>query len=170
MKLTKQQQTLVLDNLKLVYKVLFELNLLDNEDMVQEGFLNLCLAAQTYNPEKAKFSTHAYWNIKYGVLSSIQKDNIFNSSSRKSEDCLITDNDALLLGAEGEDILDIAEIHLRLEKVLNELSPQYIKMLKMIYEGFTQSEIAKATNQSQSQVSIILSKMRKEVEERQWSL
>lgn len=49
-------------------------NVLDFDDMEQEGFIGLWLAVKTYDPDRGtKFSTYAHINIKRFILEAIRK-------------------------------------------------------------------------------------------------
>lgn len=61
--LSKEQQIYVEENQKLVYLCLKKLNITfsdqNYEDMVQEGMIGLCCAAERYDPARGSFSTFA---------------------------------------------------------------------------------------------------------------
>lgn len=61
---------LIEDNMKLVYYVInkYYPSYLGDEDVVQEGMLGLCRAANNYDPSKTKFSTYAVICIKHQIL------------------------------------------------------------------------------------------------------
>ena len=44
----------------------------EREDYVQMGLTGLWSAAQTYNPEKGKFGTHAYWRIRGAIATGLR--------------------------------------------------------------------------------------------------
>lgn len=69
------QQELVLNNSNLVYKIAHKFFGTDREDLVQQGFLGLCMAAERYDLTKGiEFSTYAYKYIYTMCLSCQQKD------------------------------------------------------------------------------------------------
>lgn len=63
--MSMNKKKLVEDNINLVYYLINKHypTFLQNEDVVQEGMLGLCLAADTYDESKSKFSTFASWCI-----------------------------------------------------------------------------------------------------------
>lgn len=63
---------LVVENRGLIWKVLHTWpslwrGRLDEDDAMQDGYLGLLRAAETYDPEKGKFSTHAIWWIRQRI-------------------------------------------------------------------------------------------------------
>jgi RNA polymerase sigma-32 factor len=76
--LTADQQALVAQWRGLVLKIVRELGY-GNEDVVSEGYLGLCRAAQLFDPErKVKFSTYAgYWVRAYALLWYMKKSKTF---------------------------------------------------------------------------------------------
>lgn len=80
-KLTFEQQELVMQNLKLVYRTY--LSMFSNplplyeswkEDLIQEGMIGLCQAARAYNPEyKTAFSTLAIPCIRHSIGMLVRK-------------------------------------------------------------------------------------------------
>lgn len=80
--LTPEQQTAVQSNMYLVDAVIRTRIQTDErvvglsyEDVRQEGYLLLCKAAQTYNPERAKLSTYASKVIYNGLVSHCRRIN-----------------------------------------------------------------------------------------------
>lgn len=67
----------VIENIGLVHKVLERMSIPsgDYDDYLQDGTIGLIKASRKYNPEKARFSTFAYYCIRNEVLRSIKKNN-----------------------------------------------------------------------------------------------
>lgn len=77
--MTPENERLVLDNMKLVKFVLSRYIRTPPglyEDLEQEGYLALCKAAETYNPEVGKFSTWAIPNIIGRIRQYLREDNL----------------------------------------------------------------------------------------------
>jgi RNA polymerase sigma factor (sigma-70 family) len=71
------KEKLIVDNLGLVHFVMRNYVKIPPglyEDLYQEGCLGLCKAAETYEPEKGSFSTHAVYCIK-GSIYMYLRDN-----------------------------------------------------------------------------------------------
>ena len=72
-KMTAAQQQMVLDNYNLVHYVMHKKfpsyypGSYEYEDLSQEGYLGLCLAAMRYDDEKASFTTYAF-NCIWGKI------------------------------------------------------------------------------------------------------
>ena len=69
-------EDLILHNLKLVVKIAHDYKYMGVElsDLIQEGNLGLIKAAETYNPSKAKFSTHAAFHIRKKMRKCLDKN------------------------------------------------------------------------------------------------
>lgn len=77
--MTPENERLVLDNMKLVKFVLGKYIRIPPgryEDLEQEGYLALCRAAETYDPEAGKFSTWAISNIIGRMRRYLRDDNL----------------------------------------------------------------------------------------------
>ena len=163
MKLTDEQQKLVLDNQKLVYHVIKRLDLYNKlEDYFDIGLIGLCKAAQTFKPENgSRFSTYACVCIRNDILMEIRNENrqcdayaiSFSSiiSSSKDNDLLLED---ILSDYELEnDILnreELISLIMSIEK-LNEEDKMIIDLY--FYQNKTQKQIAQILNMSQAQAS-----------------
>ena len=129
---------------------------LELEDIDHCVHIGLVKAAQTFNPKKSKFYTHAYKRCNGEILDLMRK--IYGRSGpkykpkkilryidihklklfpdlKKSEEELVDDRD------EAINIINLA------------YNPEWIKMLKLHYlEGYTTNEIAKMFNKPQGTV------------------
>ena len=78
-KMTAAQQQMVLDNYNLVHYVMHKKfpsyypGSYEYEDLSQEGYLGLCLAAMRYDDEKASFTTYAFNYIWGKIICYINK-------------------------------------------------------------------------------------------------
>ena len=73
------RDNLIINNINLVYSVyntyFKNTNFyIDKEDLIGEGMLGLVKAANTYNPNKNKFSTYAYNCIKNHMINYCNKE------------------------------------------------------------------------------------------------
>lgn len=73
------KEQLILDNMKLVYSVYNDnfkntMFYIDKEDLISEGMLGLVKAANSFNPEKQKFSTYAYVCIKNHMINYCNRE------------------------------------------------------------------------------------------------
>jgi RNA polymerase sigma-32 factor len=69
--LTKEQQALVRDNLKFVYKIANSFYRLGHkDDLISEGCLGLCIAAAKFDPQRnVKFTTYSAWWIRAAIFN-----------------------------------------------------------------------------------------------------
>lgn len=70
------RDNLITDNMNLVYYVCHKNfpTFIHNEDIIQEGMIGLIKAAETYNPDKTKFSTYAYRCILNSMNNYLAKE------------------------------------------------------------------------------------------------
>lgn len=83
--MTPENERLVLDSMKLVKFVLSKYIHIPPglyEDLEQEGYLALCRAAETYDPEAGKFSTWAIANIIGRIRTYLRENNLVKISRK----------------------------------------------------------------------------------------
>lgn len=163
MKLTDEQQKLVLDNQKLVYHVIKRLNLYNKlEDYFDIGLIGLCKAAQTFKPENgSRFSTYACVCIRNDILMEIRNENrqcdayaiSFSSIISSSKDNDLSLEDILSDYELENDILNREELISLITSIekLNEEDKTIINLY--FYQNKTQKQIAQILNMSQAQAS-----------------
>ena len=84
--MTKYQEDLVNNNIKLVYKITsgFRVPPSDRNDLIQEGFYALCLAAKRFDPMRGDaFTTYAYSYILGRCKFFISRNSIIKPSRSK---------------------------------------------------------------------------------------
>ena len=163
MKLTDEQQKLVLDNQKLVYHVIKRLNLYNKlEDYFDIGLIGLCKAAQTFKPENgSRFSTYACVCIRNDILMEIRNENrqcdayaiSFSSIISSSKDNDLSLEDILSDYELENDILNREELISLITSIekLNEEDKTIINLY--FYQNKTQKQIAQILNMSQANAS-----------------
>ena len=163
MKLTDKQQKLVLDNQKLVYYVIKQLDLYHKlEDYFDIGLIGLCKAAQTFKPENgSRFSTYACVCIRNDILTEIRNENrqcdayaiSFSSIISSSKDNDLSLEDILSDYELENDILNREELISLITSIekLNEEDKTIINLY--FYQNKTQKQIAQILNMSQGHAS-----------------
>lgn len=128
------KQQLITDNMTLVYYLVnkYYPTYTRDEDVIQEGMLGLCKAAEKFNSEKGKFSTFASICIlnqlrDYFKENSKHYDVLSYNIDIKSEDC---ENITLLDTFVGEDDVELGCMNFRLfYDRLNESEQKLIDLL-----------------------------------------
>ena len=140
---TKDCEYLVESNIKLVVKIAnrFSVNAYDKEDLIQAGLYGLYKAARKYDISKGnKFSTYAVYYIIGAMKDELKKIRF------------VKENNEVVLK---EDLNEVKSNYLNLDKFdFNKIEKELL-MLRLTY-GYTQNEIAKYLNISQSTVSRLL--------------
>lgn len=183
-KMTAAQQQMVLDNYNLVHYVMHKKfpsyypGSYEYEDLSQEGYLGLCLAAMRYDSDCSAFSTYAfnciwgyisryintksgwafhirpdhqttYKHISYGSLNEYTCD--VNSKEPKELYEIIPDRKADAYN-ELETWIDAVPAFKKASKKYGE------QLLYLLTEGLTQREIENVMGISQAQISRIMTK------------
>ena len=148
--MTKEQQQLVEDNMKLVYWVISKEypKYRYDEEIVQSGMLGLCLAAENWK-EQSAFSTYA---VKY-IRGEINQEFIRRKPLSKQvsldknigEDCCLGD---VLVGEDDVPFFD--------DTFMEMLSKEEQDTLSMDSAGFSTDEIAEMSGFSVQKVQKIL--------------
>lgn len=130
------------------------------EDLMQEGFLGLWKACISFDPNRSiKFSTYAVVGIRFAMKNYKEKF-ICKSERTMSIDCSFDEcEDFGFLNILHSDPEDLSTIHL-LERAMLQMAEKRSVVEKSL-EGFTQKEISKQANISQTQVCRILHKFKK---------
>ena len=148
MKLTEEQKKIVEDNHNLIYSFAHSKNL--NLDYWYDILaIELCKSVMKHNPQKASLSTLFYLKASRTVIMEMNK---INAKKRMGEQMTteLFPNQLVGNNEEYEDII--------LEDELS--ASKYYPILKLKYEGYSQKEIAKMLDISQSQVSRALKEAR----------
>ena len=141
---------LVESNIKLVIKIAnrFSVSAFDREDLIQAGLYGLYKAARRYDVSKGnKFSTYAVYYIIGAMKDELKK---FSLLKNKEEVIL------------KEDLNDVKSNYLNLERFDFTDIEKEILMLRLSY-GYTQIEIAKELNISQSTVCRIFKNLKNKI-------
>lgn len=114
--LTKEQQTLVSDNLELAYKFAERYReapvRLEHEDAQQQALLGLCHAALRFDPEKGRFSTFAWRQMQIDLKKMVASADALafyhrvrgQKETRRYNQLILTDDmDYFMYGASDDD-------------------------------------------------------------------
>lgn len=159
-----ERNKLVEDNLKLVYAVVHKHypNCIQDEDLLQEGRIGLIKAANSYDPERSKFSTWAMCNIKMSMQREFMR--------RKRLEQYPTVSLDELRGGEDDDtpvtlldtLVDTDNYSNVFAKVaISQLKPHLQETVYMLLAGFNQREIAKKLGITHQAVQYRLQTIRK---------
>lgn len=149
---TKDCEYLVESNIKLVVKIAnrFSVNAYDKEDLIQAGLYGLYKAARKYDISKGnKFSTYAVYYIIGAMKDELKKIRF------------VKENNEVVLK---EDLNEVKSNYLNLDKFDFNTIEKELLMLRLTY-GYTQNEIAKYLNISQSTVSRLLKSIKIKINE-----
>ena len=153
--LTDAQRKLVEDNLNLVYRVIHDKRLEDDEEALSFGFYGLCKAAENYDPKKGSFCTYAYNTILgwvYGNSTDISYKN------RLDAGLTILSDEMDEYSPESE----INEARMCLRYIYSRVDEQTKKILRLLYEGYSKSMVSKILNIPYSRINKQIEFIRKE--------
>lgn len=162
MTLTSEQQEVVMKNHGLIYFYLHKNNL-SIEDYYDLAAIGLCKAVLTYEKHKGAFSTYAFLCMQCEIATEKRKFLAYHRQVYKnmlSLDTEVENNKENTFTL--TDIIpykDNAFTAFELRQDLQELlkdNPVELEILKMYYLGFTQKEISKKVNISQSYISRLI--------------
>ena len=108
------------------------------EDLVQEGMIGLYKAILTYQPDKAKFITHAYVCVKSSILDAIKRAN-------RGKNKALNEYEPLQDKAEHSrqaDIFNAVEIDDLLDHAKQDLSVKERHIFELYVEGYNTKEMA----------------------------
>ena len=171
-KLTEIQKKLVEENINLAYKFVSTKGLkydYDYDESLSIAFLGLVKASLYYNSEKSKFSTYAYLCIEQQFLLQKRRER-----AKKRDILLVSLNEVQYQGVDGseialedmladnEDLINSVITQVTSDDILlNKLNEREKEVIKLLYQGKKQREVAKILNTSQPYVSRVLKKFKK---------
>lgn len=145
--LTSTQQKMVEDNHKLIYGAAhkYKINLEEYYDVLAIG---LCKAAMAFDETKGQFSTFAYI-IMLKMNTRMASDD---------GDCVVEFGDMFPDNVDIEkDTAETDYIRFLCKKISN---PQEQEVIKLLADGFTQSEIAERIGVSRQRIGQLMNKIR----------
>lgn len=167
--LTSIQQKIVEDNHKLIYGIAhkYKINLDEYYDVLAIG---LCKAAMTYDKAKGQFSTFAYvtmLNEYSGVLRHNKTKGVVPAHNIVSMNTQIASDDGYGIAEFGDMFPDDVDI----ERDMSETDyvsflckkvrhSQEKEIIKMLADGYTQSEIAEKMGVSRQRIGQLMNKIR----------
>ena len=138
----------------------------DFEEILQEGYIGLWKAVQTYLEDTSKFSTYACYCIKNEIVNYLNKPRRVAYRGRfmsgVSLDNLIYDDDTKSYQTEATEGQNDKELYIAIKDILNSLDKDDImtKVLMLKIDGYTQLEICKKLNVSLPTIRKYLKEMR----------
>lgn len=165
MRLTPEQQEVVKQNHNLIYFYLHKNNL-SIEDYYDLAAIGLCKASLTYEEHKGAFSTYALICIRNEI--GIERRKFLASHRQIYKNILSLDKEVENNKENTFTLADIIpykdndftafELRQDLQELLKD-NPVELEILKMYYLGFTQTEISKQVNISQSYISRLIKRI-----------
>lgn len=173
----ESQSHLATSNIMLAVKITNKMKsrfpLVDEDDILGEALLGLVKAANTFDKTKGfTFATYAWKIMQNEILKLGRKsDNIIYNFSLQEpmvtndvEDEFVSLEDMLVSPMQLDDVCENSITLDTLKKEYKKLNDKHRKVILLYFqEGLTQKQIAKITNYSQTQVSRVISKYKKDV-------
>lgn len=164
--LNNYQQELVKNNVNLVYKIVYKFFDYNKDDLIQEGLVGLCKAAERFDITKGiEFSTFAY---KYVYTTCLSYD-LHNSNLRPKRigTKLVKNATVPLENCLLEPSKDIACTETDFKNLIK--STRFNKLERTILYGFVvgykKSEIATKLNLSKSEYNIVMNRLKQKLKE-----
>ena len=147
---------------------------LSYDDLFQEGCISLCVAAATYDGERAKFTTYAQVVVKNGLLTycskigKMKKDTISISDFPPGADGELNNT----AGYPAENIYDAILSDAAVFRLLESVKPEYsgitklgIEALELKVKGYTGAEIARLWGVEQNKLGAWISRAKEKLRE-----
>lgn len=170
--MTKEQEDLIVDNLKLVYKALQRKNM-NTEDMRSEATLRLCESIDKFDPNKGEFSTFVYMVVettikRYFRENDALKRKIHNEYLYSLDKEMYEDTDCYDFIEDDFHGIDDYET----TEIINNIQMKEIekKVFNMLILGYKQEEIAKVLKCTKQYISIIKKNLKEKIKEEMYGL
>lgn len=170
--LTEEQSKLVSENHNLIFFVLGH-RIFDEkqfDDYYGDAAIGLCKAAASFDPKKGEFSTHAYHVIMNEINMQSRRNRRWEQNGELlSLNCLFESDDRK--DAEFEEFFrsndNIEEICITrgiFDEIPHIINQREQEIMKMLYMGKKQSEIAKHFQVSQGTISKTINRLKKKID------
>lgn len=143
---------------RMVYQLAWKYNksFEDFEDLVQEGFVGLEKACNSFDESKSKFSTYAHIKIKEQINRFNNNNNLVRISRRKKPEVHYSE-----FIEESAEEIDL-DLKIDLSDAMNALEPEYSMLITLhFFEGMNKREIAQETGMS---YGVVKNRIRKALE------
>ena len=159
--MTAEQQKLVEENVGLVYYYVYAKLKMQDEDLIQDGMVGLCVAADRYkDADKNKFKKFAMRYISGYIKNSLNKRS-------KIAESLCLEQVLKKECYDGEKILqENAHCSALIESLQEELSERYKNIPDLLLDGYTQTEVASILGVPRQRVYEKVKAMREYLKER----
>ena len=168
-RLTEEQRKLVNDNIGLVKKF-FEKKRLKYDDWYDLMCITLCEAAITFDPEKGKFSTHAFWKMQQKLTNEATNMNISkrgnNDKTMRLDQTIRVDNESYTLAeliASDDNVEESAVLRKNMADMMKRLTKVQQIIAAELAKGTTQKEIGEKLGLSQQLINTYIKQMRIEL-------
>lgn len=120
---------------------------LERDDLVQAGLIGVWKAGKKYNPNmNTAFTTYAYTAARNEIMDTIRKQSKFQAESAD-----LKEHDALHYEMEQ---------HVLHRFIKEDLEAEEQTLCRLLYEGYTQREIAKMFNTTQPNICMRIRRLR----------
>ena len=165
-RLTEEQRELVNDNIGLVKKFI-EKKRLKYDDWYDLMCIALCEAAITFNPEKGKFSTHAFWKMQQKLTNEATNMNRNkrgnNDKPMRLDQTVRVENEDYTLAelvASEDNVEESAMLRRNMADMMKMLSKTQQFIAVELANGKTQKEIAEELGIARQTFNTHLKRMR----------
>ena len=165
-RLTEEQRELVNDNIGLVKKFI-EKKRLKYDDWYDLMCIALCEAAITFNPEKGKFSTHAFWKMQQKLTNEATNMNRSkrgnNDKPMRLDQTVRVENEDYTLAelvASEDNVEESAMLRKNMADMMKRLSKTQQFIAVELANGKTQKEIAEELGIARQTFNTHLKRMR----------
>ena len=155
MRLTEKQRETVEKNHNLIWDFINK-NKLEDAEYYDFFAIVLCEAVMTHNPKKGRLSTH-WWHCATNAYRNHLRDS--GKKLKKNDHNGIMSLDEVEETLEGNPDMYFDNIEFLLSQCKNEFTE---KILKLMYCGYNQTEIANKLGVTQSYISLLLAEYKKE--------
>lgn len=167
--MTKTQEGLVQDNISLVYKISsgFHVPSQDREDLIQEAFFALCLAAQRFDPTRGdKFVTYAYSYISGRCKYFVSRNSLIKPARSKESgykqfvmyDIKSLDDYSYMPDPRISN--EISQMDEVMENIRSSYGEEVAEIVELCSLGYSCKEVSKRLNIKQSKIVSVLHSLR----------
>jgi RNA polymerase sporulation-specific sigma factor len=153
------RQELIESNKKLVYHSISKYypTFINDEDIIQSGMVGLCLAANSWDESRSKFSTYAAKCILNSIKMELRNRNkhygvLSLEYETDTDDGKTTFGDLI----EGDSDIDYVDV----TNVRKQLNARQLKVFDLLVEGMSKSDIARKLGMSRQHVNDVMRKIK----------
>ena len=137
------------------------------DDLLQEGYLEICKRLKTFDKNKGNFYAYVKKPIYNAMLKFIKKEKVINNNICSYDDVIFNDNESVnyldLLKDIKQENFNFIDLKRTIETIKSNFTPKQEIIIDDFLCGYSQTEIAERVNSCKQYVNHTIKRFREEL-------